>query len=571
VDRQIPGTDDAYFELLRGLGARADAIWGTCVGYPGHEDRHGFLRFFRERSLAAEYVFAAESGGTVGEITAAVGLRRRASELAAQTQDLSDTELQRRFRRSFPELVADPGLARQSLAGQRVLVGRARRRLDLHDIQGFVLNRYGLHEAATHLFLRIASAPAARRWLARQAVAVTSVAAAQATPSQRALHLAVSHPGLARLGVPTAELDAFPDEFRQGMYEREDGLSAGRGVQTWRHPFERSGATDVLVLLSAPSRKELDSWVGEVRRELEASGGFEIRGEQRGDRIRAEPGAPNRFREHFGFADGLARPGVEDHDRGTVNDVLPPGEFILGYRDVDDDTAGRGMPAALANNGSFLVYRKLEQHVAAFRRLTAAQAHRFPYGGTQAGAKLVGRWPDGTPVTHSPSHPDPELATDSAFDYAGDADGGNCPVGAHVRRGNPRDALPGGKALTRRHHMLRRGIPYGPVLSSDARDDDDAERGLLFLAVMSDIGRQFEFVQTEWMADGNVFGLGRQQDVFTTGGGPGARMTVQGKPPAFVSLPEPLVTCRGGDYFFLPGIEALHALGTSAVNDRRSS
>jgi hypothetical protein len=135
-----------------------------------------------------------------------------------------------------------------------------------------------------------------------------------------------------------------------------------------------------------------------------------------------------------------------------------------------------------------------------------------------------------------------------------------CPAGAHVRRTNPRGTLPGGSKLTRRHLMLRRGIPYGPYLPPGAADDGQ-ERGLLFLAVVGDPGRQFEFVQTEWLADGNVFGRGREEDIFTTAGGPGARILLEGRPPAYVEVPRPLVTCRGGEYFLLPGLAALRALG----------
>jgi hypothetical protein len=94
-----------------------------------------------------------------------------------------------------------------------------------------------------------------------------------------------------------------------------------------------------------------------------------------------------------------------------------------------------------------------------------------------------------------------------------------------------------------------------------AEPADGAERGLLFLAVMGDIGRQFEFVQVEWLTDGNAFGLGREADVLASGGGSAARVVIQGDPPTFVRVPRPVVTCRGGDYFLLPGIAALRSLG----------
>jgi hypothetical protein len=167
--------------------------------------------------------------------------------------------------------------------------------------------------------------------------------------------------------------------------------------------------------------------------------------------------------------------------------------------------------------------------------MTEAAAAGFEGGADDVAAGLVGRRPDGEMLAP-------------------------CPAAAHVRRANPRGALPGGSKLTRRHLMLRRGVPYGPYLPPGA-DDDGQERGLLFLAVVADPGRQFEFVQTEWMADGNAFGRGREEDIFTTAGGPGARILLAGTPPAYVDVPRPLVTCRGGEYFLLPGLDALRALG----------
>jgi Dyp-type peroxidase family len=303
-----------------------------------------------------------------------------------------------------------------------------------------------------------------------------------------------------------------------------------------------------MVLASAADERELGERVRDLRHSIGAAGGLDVVGEEDGARIRP-PGGGDGSMEHFGFLDGLSRPGIRHYNRGTNGEVLPPGEFVLGYPDVDGDTAGRDIPAGLARNGSFLVYRKLEQHVPAFRELTADLGRRLPGGAPEAAAKLIGRRPDGTALAAP--------ADGSRFGFRGDADGFGCPLGAHVRRGNPRDALPNGRRLTRRHQMLRRGVPYGrPMPGGNAAE----ERGLLFLAVVGDPGRQFEFVQTEWMADGDAFGLGAEQDVLTTAGGPGVRISVPGSPPVFVPVPLPLVTCRGGAYFFLPGVRALRAL-----------
>lgn len=521
----VDGDPADFFRRLQALGPDADAVWGDCTDYPGHHRQEPFVAFFTERAVRADYTFSGSPEGTVAQISDALRLRRKVAAFAATAPDDADGRLRSRFRTAVDleeERAAEPGPVVE---------------LELPDIQGIVLRGYGDHNVAAHLFLRITSAARARRWLRTVRPELTSAAEVGDRPA-RALHLGLSHAGLRRLEVPAADLAAFPEEFREGMYAREDLLSPGRGTRGWTAPFDVPGAVDVVVLLSATGPAELDPWLAGLKAGVADSGGLEVVGEQHGARLPDPEGEGHAFVEHFGFADGISQPRVAGHGRSTAGEVLPPGEFVLGLPDVDGDIAGRHLPGGLSRNGSYLVYRKLEQDVPAFREMTAAAAHRFAGGADDVAAGLVGRRRDG------------ELLAP-------------CPVGAHVRRANPRGALPGGSRLTRRHLMLRRGIPYGPYLPSGA-DDDGRERGLLFLAVVGDPGRQFEFVQTEWLADGNVFGRGREEDVFTTAGGPGARILLEGSPPAYVAVPRPLVTCRGGEYFLLPGLDALRALAGDA-------
>ncbi|MEU4218362.1 hypothetical protein [Actinoplanes sp. NPDC026623] len=519
----VDGEPADFFRRLRHLGPDADAVWGDCTGYPRHYEEGPFLDFFAERSLRADYTFAGAPDGTVTEIRDAVLLRRQLAAFAATACDVSDDALLRRFRTA--PVTAAPVTAAAVTAAAGSGAG-----LDPADIQGLVLRGYGDHGVAAHLYLRITSGPRARRWLGAVATEVTSAAESPG----RALHVGVSHTGLARLGVPEADLAALPEPFREGMYAREDRLSPGRGTEPWRGPFAGPGAVDVVLLLSATGDAELGPWLERLRRNAGHGGGVRVVGEQRGRRLPGPDGDGRTFVEHFGFADGLSQPRVAGYGRCGPGEVLPAGEFVLGRPDVDGDIAGRDLPAVLTRNGSFLVYRKLEQDVPAFRAMTEAAAGPFADGADGVAAGLVGRRRDGALL--SP-----------------------CPAGSHVRRANPRDSLPGGRELTRRHLMMRRGIPYGPYLPQGA-DDDGAERGLLFLAVVGDLARQFEFVQTEWLSDGNVFGRGEEQDAFTTAGGTGARILLAGSPPAYVSVPGPVVTCRGGEYFLLPGLEALRAL-----------
>lgn len=520
----VDGEPADFFRRLQLLGPDADAIWGDCAGYPGHHRQTPFVEFFADRSVRADYTFSGSPPGSVAQLTEALRLRRKVAAFAATAPDDADGTLRARFRTAIDldeEAAPDAGPAVE---------------LDLPDIQGLVLRGYGDHGVAAHLFLRITDAAPARRWLRTVAPEVTSAAEVGDRPA-RALHLGISHAGLTRLGVRAAQLATFPEEFREGMHAREDVLSPGRGAKCWQQPFDEPGGVDIVLLLSATDDAELEPWLARLCADAADSGGLRVVGEQRGARLPAPDGDGRTFVEHFGFADGISQPRVAGYGRGGPGEVLPPGEFVLGLPDVDGDVAGRQLPPGLGRNGSYLVYRKLEQDVPAFREMTEAVADRFAGGADDVAAGLVGRRRDGEPLAP-------------------------CPAGAHVRRANPRGSLPGGRKLSRRHLMLRRGIPYGTYLPAGA-PDDGTERGLLFLAVVGDPGRQFEFVQTEWLADGNAFGRGREEDVFATAGGPGARLLLEGSPPAYVPVPRPLVTCRGGEYFLLPGLKALRELGNS--------
>jgi Dyp-type peroxidase family len=474
--------------------------------------------------------------------------------------------------------------------------------------------------------LRITDPEPARRWLARVAEAIPTAGWADGYvdrleyealdredtgPEGRAgapgfaVHVALSYAGLARLGLPESELAGFSSEFRAGMATREAGLTPGRGTSPWQPPFAPAesapaaeSAVDVLVMFSAPDVDALDSEFADRPGLLPTpDDGLQLLDQIEAGRIREDQYGPGDgvekpgFLEHFGFVDGISQPRIHGVTAGRRVAELPPGEVLLGYKDVDGDTAGAGLPAALARNGSYLVYRKLEQDVPAFRELTRKLGDRLKDRvdpGTDpeqlAAAKLMGRWRDGTPLTvghDGYDGKDPDRSRKLVGFQEKDPEGHGCPVGAHVRRANPRDSRPvdpksttdtGSDAgleatLTLRHRMLRRGIPYGTPL----REDEAAgtERGLLFVALVGDLRRQFEFVQAHWMSDGNAFRLGSDRDVLSGAAEAGNKFVVQGKPPTFVQPTQPLVTCRGGEYFFLPGIAALKRIATQPAGSRR--
>ncbi|MEV6054816.1 peroxidase, partial [Streptomyces sp. NPDC052107] len=165
----------------------------------------------------------------------------------------------------------------------------------------------------------------------------------------------------------------------------------------------------------------------------------------------------------------------------------------------------------------------------------------------------------------APQHDDPALGADpqrrNTFLYQrDDPTGFHTPGGCHIRRANPRDAAVAGEV--RLHRMIRRGAVYGPPLPDGALDDDGLDRGLMFAFIGAHLGRQFEFVQSEWLNDSVFFGGDGSKDPVTGSQDGSAGFTIPRRPVRrrLASLPRFVVT-RGGEYCFLPGLSALRWLG----------
>ena len=455
--------------------------------------------------------------------------------------------------------------------------------LELADLQGNVLRGYGFGHAL-YLFARVRDTGPARAFLAGLAGAggdvVTAEEWTQGKPAT-ALNVALAHRALAALGVPEPVLAGFPEEFRAGMAARAPVLGdEGRSAPDRWEDGLRDGEIEVLLTVHGRDRAALDAAAGALRARLDAPGsGLEHTHEQ--------PAGVLPFgREHFGFSDGFAQPAVEgdgqpavpgrgiperwwpwqrasaDRPRSRRGRIawrsLHAGEFVLGYDD-EDGTRPPAPAGPWGRNGTFMVWRKLAQDVAAFRAFTGGWAQRLGREEEWVAARTVGRWRDGSPLELAPGRPDPALAGDNDFSYAGDRQGMRCPRGAHVRRTNPRDGLGWGGTLTARHRIIRRGMPYGEPLPEGAADDG-ADRGLIFVCLQASIARQFEIVQSQWINDGNAFGLGHDPDPLLGPPGRPGKLTIEGAAPAFLSPLPACVTVRGGEYLFVPGLAALRSL-----------
>lgn len=434
--------------------------------------------------------------------------------------------------------------------------------LELADIQGGVLRGYG-HPFATYALVRVPDVNAGRALAGTLAATVTTAEPWRLGKPQVTINAALTCSGLEALGV---DVSTFPRELREGMAARrarlgDDGAS---DPASWEDGLRGDASGHVLIWASGKRSDAVRAQVDDLTE------GFEVV-------FRQDTALLPYGREHFGFNDGFAQPSVAGSGQenrpgeGVPRSLhrwrlLRPGEIVLGYED-EDGLLPPAPAAPLHRNATFMVVRKLQQDVFAWRAWLRDTAESWAGGDEEwLAAKVCGRWTDGTPTALEPGRGKRRVVSDlheiNAFRFGDDPRGMRCPVGAHIRRVNPREGLAGGANRTRRHRMIRRGMPYGPPAHGDV--PDDVERGLFFACFNASIARQFEVVQS-WSVDGNVFGLGvGNRDFLAGGGGDGTQpFTIPGAPPVRVPGPgRPLVTVRGGEYLYVPSLSGLRALAS---------
>ncbi len=309
-------------------------------------------------------------------------------------------------------------------------------------------------------------------------------------------------------------------------------------------------------------------------------------------------------REHFGFADGISQPvpyeegvvvykGGQSAPRNYWNGV-PLGEILMGHMNghheiapgpvVPDTPDGRaaGLPSHpraegfldLGLDGSYMVVRELKQDVVAFWESMRAGADAIRASDPKHSAHVTTTWlaervlgrdtggnllcPAGVLPVDQYGQPD----NDFGF-YDRDLHGRGCPLGSHVRRANPRDGLapkPSDKQTlldaANNHRILRRGRKYGSTISVPPKEDGQ-DRGLLFVALNTDLTRQFEFIQQTWLLNSNFAFLYDETDPLI---GPKGTMTIPEDPLRRIVQVESFVQMAGGEYFFLPSMPALRYL-----------
>lgn len=455
--------------------------------------------------------------------------------------------------------------------------------LDLSDIQGNILRAYAFPYAR---FVQISfdNAASGQRFFAQVLPLLTTAEVWPDEKPKATLNVAISAAGLRTLDLPQATLSSFPNEFMEGMAERAMALgdveesSPEHWDEVW---LKKVGA---LVSIYGQSEADCDAHMEQLAAIVEASG-VSIMGSQRAGKLTVD--GKLCAKEHFGFTDGIAQPEFKhSHSRHTAGDgkfsrhggwePLETGDFLLGYGNEAQEIEAYPQPLLLSKNGTFMVYRKLEQDVTGFRQYMREQSKKYPGSEAKLRAKFVGRWEDGTPIALSPNEPDATISGNpdkvNDFRYGDDPEGLKCPIGAHVRRANPRDALGFKDNLTNRRRIIRRGISYGDYLDGDGSNADQ-ERGLVFVALNASLSRQFEFVQQQWMNYGNDFQQGEQSDP-VVGNHKSSRSyvipgdTAKGEEPFICTEMKTFVRLRGGEYFFVPSLTGVRLLATNEVDPR---
>lgn len=467
--------------------------------------------------------------------------------------------------------------------------------LQLDDIQGLVARGFGGLPHACFLPMAIRDADAARTVLAGWARQVTT---ARSAPVTQATNIALTATGLRALTGSTELPTGFSYPFSDGMTSEYRSRFLGdrddEAPRNWRwgRPSE---PVDLLVLLYGRTAEELGVRADAMIAEATAAG-LDVRARLPSDELsRQEP---------FGFRDSISQPIIAGlaGARGAT-ETIRAGEFVLGYpNEYGQLTERPSLPAEadpgkllgrtedgaadLGRNGTYLVMRQLEQDVDRFWEYLEEET-RGPDGRSDTrhrehlAAKVVGRWPSGAPLVLAPDEDDPEAAGDNSFRYhASDPDGLACPIGAHIRRVNPRDALdpaPGTERsleVNRRHRLLRRGRSYRAVRPANGwpADGNGEERGLYFICLCANLTRQYEFVQHTWINNPVFNGRHGETDPLVGGRHLGGGTFTEPDRPVrqrHRDLPQ-FVKVRGGAYFFLPGLAALRYLTRPVVEKGRS-
>ncbi|WP_339868141.1 Dyp-type peroxidase [uncultured Algoriphagus sp.] len=480
--------------------------------------------------------------------------------------------------------------------------------LELENIQGYLIRGYAHMLYSRFVYMQISDAEAFKKWLSKSWQDMTSARhihdKSKISPTH--LNIAFTHDGLAKLGLHKENLDAFSREFRQGMVSphrsRLLGDSDESNPENWNWGANHNEKIHLCLMVFGNDKSGRDDLEKDkivcldYYRQLESE--FKQNGIEPIFYIDGQTQPDNK--EHFGFRDGISQPIIEGSGRvGDKDDVVKAGEFLFGYKNefgvypdtplivkeqgnlnlLSPDAGGSGQKD-IGKDGTFVVMRQLKQDVTKFWSFLN-ESSKNPDGSINVaeslklGARFVGRWQNGAPITLFPDA-DPGTTSDvNDFGYSKfDKDGLKCPFGSHLRRTNPRDNVDDhGKKeslkLSKQHRIIRRARLYGEIYEGSPTNlTPTGEVGLIFICFNADISRQFEFLQYTWS------NLPKNKELYNDPDpiigvranaeqGEEQNFTIQDLPVnrTIKNLPQ-VITVKGGAYFFFPSINVLRYLST---------
>ena len=629
------GSWESYLEdFITKAHAGLTAVWSNTVGFPrttnlfqdGATDGERFKRFARRSMAPTPFWYSAYPTLTTDNIRSNAAIR---NGLATATTDEEAISWLAQFGSSQ----------------------RPASKLESNEIQSLLFGGLGFLKHGEILLVDLGTDQRhVRAWL-KATLADVAFDDGRRLGRDAVVTLALGPGALTGAGLPADALESFPAAFVDGMNgpgrSRILGDDGAPASQWW---WGADKPHDAALLVYGLTQEAVDTLVLKLR--ASAAGlGHEI-----GRTIPLRP-VPDEVHEPFGFLDGVSQPVIRGTYQGLRNPdaihLVEAGEFILGYPDnrgnlppgpelqASDDPGARlptrcdgtggfsrdisDAPREIGRNGSFLVIRQLEQDHDAFWRYCQDEAarlrHRLPppykIDREFIGAKMIGRWTNGSSLVRNPYQPygapalaptnptqrpesnprglaapiapppvvrekaasvavavteesaeksvrevkpvaDPDTADNDFLFGAEDPQGLRCPYGAHIRRANPRDSLDPGSQdqidISNRHRIMRVGRGYLP--------EDGQKPGLMFMCLNGDIERQFEFVQQTWLGSETFHGLSGERDPIAGNSGEGsAGFTIPTRDgPVRLSPLSRFVTPRGGGYFFLPGRTLLEFL-----------
>jgi deferrochelatase/peroxidase EfeB len=474
--------------------------------------------------------------------------------------------------------------------------------LELHDIQGFILRGYRM-PMVRHFLLTVGVAAEARKLLGRLVSGDESDAPQITTaedwhvgfaPGPRdnpddvprhkpdyCLNVGITWPGLVALEVkdrvPAVSFKSF-GAFIAGAAGRAElvGDTGTSAPQNWIDAFKAESG-HVMVTLHALSPEAMTTYTDRLSALFAEGGAFREIWQTDGmawtEMVDGKPTLCSKV--PFGYTDGISMTTIRGGpERYTPDHQQPCEPWLFVLRD-EAENYFVPEPRELGLNGSFAVFKMIKTDVVGFENFL--QSNKDKIDPELLAAKICGRWRNGVPLALSPETDSPaggippEQMNNYEYvnaDGSGDPRGVRCPVGAHMRRINPRgqpvtgQGEPGGSNNT--HRLIRRGMPYGPTYDPK-QPYDGIERGLLGYFINSSIENQYEFVLGHWVNDSEFAGgvrlppkskdpmIGTQDPAESIFAIPQAN----GAPPIKITGFSTFVTTKAAAYCFLPSITAI--------------